>query len=276
MALKGNIRDFTVTHLLNLINLANKTGTLVVEGANGEVSVFFREGKLAYAQNGDEDTSLAGILHKTNRLSAAQYQRIRQHTQAMSDKELGLLLVNGNYFTQQDILASLQAYFVDILDRLFTWADGLFHFENDLTPPDGKITVRISLENIILEGSRRIQEYGHLQDEIPSLEMSLRILDHPGTNIKQLRLTPEEWRVISYIHPDNSMNRIAKYLQLSDLEMRRIVFSLIQAGVVELVRPEPVYPETRTGENPAILATPEAKEERKSLIHRIIHRIKGL
>ena len=32
MALRGNLRDFTVTQLLNLINLAQKTGTLVVDG----------------------------------------------------------------------------------------------------------------------------------------------------------------------------------------------------------------------------------------------------
>jgi hypothetical protein len=276
MTFKGNLRDFTVTHLLNLINLAQKTGTLVVEGSAGDVSVFFREGKLAYAQNGDEDSSLAGILHKTNRLSTAQYQRIRQHSQAMTDKELGLLLINGNYFTQQDILASLQAYFVDILDRLFTWAEGLFRFESDLTPPEGKITVRVNLENIILDGSRRIQELSLLQDEIPSLEMALRFVDQPGTNLHSLRLTPEEWRVISYIHPHNNMQQIANYLQLSEFEMRRIVYSLLQAGFVEMVRPNrSVQPPGRENQL-APPATPEAKEERRSLIYRLIDRIRAL
>jgi hypothetical protein len=32
MALRGNLRDFTITQLLNLINLAQKSGTLVVDG----------------------------------------------------------------------------------------------------------------------------------------------------------------------------------------------------------------------------------------------------
>jgi DNA-binding MarR family transcriptional regulator len=276
MALKGNLQDFTVTHLLNLINLAHKTGTLVVEGSNGDVSVFFSEGKLAYAQNGGEDTSLAGILHKTNRLSTAQYQRIRQHSQAMSDKELGLLLINGNYFTQQDILASLQAYFVDILDRLFTWAEGFFHFDADVKPPVGKITVRVNLENIILEGSRRNQEYSHLQDEIPSLEMALRFVDKPGTNLNQLRLSPEEWRVISYINPNNTMSNIAQFLQLSDFEMRRIVFSLLQAGFVQMVRPEGTLQGSDKKMKISTPTTPEAKEERKSLIYRLINRIRSL
>jgi hypothetical protein len=44
MALKGNLRDFTITQLLNLINVAQKTGTLIVDGGNDEVWVSFREG----------------------------------------------------------------------------------------------------------------------------------------------------------------------------------------------------------------------------------------
>ena len=46
MALRGNLRDFTITQLLNLINLAQKTGTLVVDGPNEQAYVSFREGKL--------------------------------------------------------------------------------------------------------------------------------------------------------------------------------------------------------------------------------------
>ena len=32
MALKGNLHDFSITQLLNLIHLARKTGTLAIDG----------------------------------------------------------------------------------------------------------------------------------------------------------------------------------------------------------------------------------------------------
>jgi len=64
MALKGNLRDFTITQLLNLVNLAKKTGTLEIQGSGGAATVVFREGKLAYAQFANEDASLASILHR--------------------------------------------------------------------------------------------------------------------------------------------------------------------------------------------------------------------
>ena len=67
MALRGNLRDFTITQLLNLINLANKTGTLVVEGPSETAKVAFRDGKLAYAQIDQEDGSLASVLYKAKK-----------------------------------------------------------------------------------------------------------------------------------------------------------------------------------------------------------------
>ncbi len=120
----------------------------------------------------------------------------------MSDKELGLLLINANYITQQDILVQpADATSCNIVNRLFTWVEGLFRFENDLLPPDDKITVRVSLENIIIEGTRRMKELEQLQDEIPNLDMALKFADRPGANIRNVNLSVEEWQVVSYHQP---------------------------------------------------------------------------
>ena len=53
MALRGNLRDFTITQLLNLINLAGKTGTLVIDGPADQAQVAFQSGKLAFARIGE-------------------------------------------------------------------------------------------------------------------------------------------------------------------------------------------------------------------------------
>ncbi len=275
MALKGNLRDFTITQLLNLINLARKTGTLMVEGPNEKVWISFKEGRLAYAQVGQEDNSLATILYKAKKISAGQHKAIRARAGTMSDKELGLLLINANYISQQDILNSLQMHFVGIVNRLFSWVEGFFRFENDLLPPDDKITVRISLENIIIEGSRRLRELEQLKDEIPSLDMALKFTDRPGTNIRNVNLSVEEWRVVSYINPKNSMRQIARATKLNDLEIRKIVYGLIQAGLVEIIRPAGRPRPTPRGPE-RIPVTQENKEEQKSLINRLIRRIRSL
>ncbi|RPI35277.1 MAG: DUF4388 domain-containing protein [Chloroflexota bacterium] len=273
MALKGNLRDFTITQLLNLINVAQKTGTLFIEGPNEKITVSFRDGKLAYAQAGQEDTSLVTVLHRSNKLTAAQHRVIKERTGTMSDKELGLLLINANYITQQDIITSLQTYFINTVNRLFTWVEGFFHFENEVLPPDDKITVRVNLENIIIEGSRRMREWEQLQDEIPSLDMALKFAERPGANLRNVNLSVEEWRVVSYINPKNTIRQIGQATKMNDLEIRRIVYGLIQAGLVEVIRPDGKAAAQAAGRVPAVTGS---KEDQKSLINRLIRRIRSI
>ena len=159
---------------------------------------------------------LETTLYHAKKITQSQHKMIQTRARGMSDKELGLLLINANYITQDDILASLQTEFVGVIHRLFTWVEGLFRFENGVLPPDDKITLRISLENIIIEGSRRLREWEQLQDELPSLDIALKFTDRPGTNLRNVNLSVEEWRVVSYINPKNTiilsfLSRINKY-----------------------------------------------------------------
>ena len=268
MALRGNLRDFTITQLLNLINLAGKTGTLVIDGASEQAHVAFNNGKLAFARIGQEDNRLATVLHRANKLSVNQYRALVERAGEMTDKELGLLLINAGYVTQQDILINLQEYFSDAIRKLYTWVEGSFRFEADMFPPEDRITVRLDLENLIIEGSRQLREWEQLQDEIPSLDMALKFTDRP---LKNVNLSVEEWRVVSYINPKNTMKQIAKANKMNDMEVRRIVYGLLQAGLVEIVRPEGVV----VAQSPKMFPTQD-KDEQKSLVNKLIGRIRSL
>ncbi len=271
MALRGNLREFSFTQLLNLINLACKTGTLVIEGPSDIARVSFLDGKLSFAQLGQEDASLPAILMRNKKISNAQYRIMIERSSNMADKELGLLLINAGYITQEDVLDSLQTYFIDIVRRLFAWVEGFFHFETDDLSLDSKIPVRIDLENLIIEGSRQLREWEQLQEEIPSLDMALKFVERPGANIRNLNLSVEEWRVVSFVNPKNTMRQVASATRLNELEIRRVVYSLLQAGVVEIVRPggAPILPEG------GFLAT-RSRDEQNSLLTKLITRIRSI
>lgn len=271
MAIKGKLCDFSVTQLLNLVNLARKTGTLVIEGPGEVAQVSFRDGKLIQAQLGKEELNLATVLFHAKKISPGQYRILRNRAGQMTDKELGLMLINAGYLTQTEILAGLQHYFIEVVRKLFTWVDGSFFFDAGKLPPDGKIPVQIDLENLIIEGSRQLMEWEQLQEEIPSLDIALKFAERPGANLRNMNLSVEEWRVVSYVNPKNSVRQIAKATRLNDLEIRRVVYSLLQAGLVELVRPG--------GQPPAMIGRmfpSQDRHEQFSLMDRLIKRIKSI
>ncbi|HKZ56038.1 MAG TPA: DUF4388 domain-containing protein [Anaerolineales bacterium] len=271
MAIKGNLRDFNVTQLFNLINLARKTGTLTLEGQSESAWVSFREGKLIFAHIGKEDSTLPGILLKGGLINPSQLRAIKTHAASKSDKELGLMLINAGYVSQQDILNSIRQYILDIVYQLFTWLDGFFRFDTDVLPPEDRISIRLNLENVIIEGARRSREWEQLQEEIPNLDMSLNFVNRPGANIRDVNLNVEEWKVVSYVNPKNTIRQIARATRMSDLDMRRVVYGLLQAGLVEIVRPEgmPLPPQVKQFK-------PVDEKQQASLVNRLIQRIRSL
>jgi hypothetical protein len=67
--------------------------------------------------------------------------------------------------------------------------------------------------------------------------------------------------VVSYINPKNTIRQIAAAAKMNDLEIRRIVYGLLQAGLVEIIRPEGAPPPASASTS----APPANKEEQKSL-----------
>ena len=275
MALKGDLRDFSIVQLLNLINLARKTGTLKVERNGERAQLAFREGKLIYATVNGEGSQLALALRESGMISQEQARVISSRSGGRSDKELGLLLVNAGYVSRQDILKSMRSHILNNVYPLFTWTEGAFSFESERPAGDGDITVPIDLENVIMQGTRRLEQWERLQEELPNLDISLKFADRPGASLRDINLNVEEWRVISFINPRNTIQQIAHYNNMSDFQIRKIVYGLLQAGLVELVRPQPE--EADRGEAPEDIPTEKRRPDvKRNVIMRLIDRIREL
>ena len=67
------------------------------------------------------------------------------------------------------------------------------------------------------------------------------------------------------------MNQIARTVKMNDLEIRRVVYGLLQAGLVEIVRPGGAQPA-----KPVRTFPTQNKEEQKSLVNRLISRIRSI
>jgi len=275
MALKGNLRDFNTTQLLNLVNLARKTGKLTLGGQREDAFLFFKEGRLIHASTNIEEGHLAAMLFKAGKLSQEQVQSAVQKGDS-SDRAIGKYLMDTKMVSRDDIIQGVKDYMLDIVYNLFTWDDGSFLFEQNLLPTKDRITVPLNLDNVILEGSRRIQEADRLQDELPDLAtIALKITDKP---LRDVKLTQDDWRVISHIHPRNSVKQIAQNNNMDEFQIRRIVYGMMQAGIVEIINPEgmearkPKAPVTRAGRRIAN----QTPAEKRSVVTKLIDRIKRI
>jgi hypothetical protein len=275
MALKGNLRDFSTTQLLNLVNLARKTGKLTVNDQNLNAVLHFREGRLIHACTNADEGHLTTMLLKTGKLTQEQASTVNSQSGSTSDKVMGKYLMDTRLVSRDDIVQGVKDYMLDIVYDLFTWTDGEFFFEQDMLPTSDRITVPLNLDNVILEGSRRIQEFDKLQDELPDLgKIALKITDKP---LRDVKLTQDDWRVISHIHPRNTVKQIAQNNNMDEFQIRKIVYGMLQAGLVETVIPEGMEPKARTPVTRAgRRAASQSPAEKRSVVTKLIDRIKRI
>jgi hypothetical protein len=276
MALKGRLQDFSTAQLLNLINLARKSGKLDLSNPSQGAFLFFKEGRLIHASTNMEEGHLAAMLFKVGKLTQDQVAAINNQHNSSSDRVIGKYLMDSRLVSRDDIVQGVKDYMLGIVYDLFTWTDGDFFFEQDALPAKDRITVPLNLDNVILEGSRRIQEAGRLQDELPDLStIALKITDKP---LRDVKLTQDDWRVISHIHPRNSVKQIAQNNNMDEFQIRKIVYGMLQAGIVEIIRPEGLEqrkikpPVSRAGRRVAT----QSPAEKRSVVTKLIERIKRI
>lgn len=292
MAIQGNLRDFSTTQLLNLINLSGRTGVLrIFEGvptgerdANGNeklqpgkerAQVLFKSGKLVYASSAGQLSDLIAVLNKGGKLNENQAKVLRERAKGTGDKALAMRLIGANYVNRNDIVTCVQQYILDIVYNVMIWNREPFRFEENVNVDAAdRILVPIDLQNVIIEGARRLKEVDEISKHIDNLDLCLRFPENPKEKYAGVHLSVEEWRVVQFVNPKNTIRQIAKANNMSETEIRRIVYGLEQAGLVEIMRPTAA---------PKAAMTPR-QEQRKAaqqpvqrqVVNRLIDKLKSL
>lgn len=252
MPLQGNIRDFSTTQLLNLVNLSKRTGLLTIfEGLQTNeldamkqpkqiagperARMAFHQGRLIYAAAANQDGSLVAVLNKAGKLNAEQARQLRERMGSLGDKGLAMRLIGAKYVTQGDILTAVKQNILDVVYNLMSLPDGPFRFDESVPTNQDVILVPIELEPVIIEGGRRIKESGELDKIVGSLDISLKFAENAKQKFKGVDLTVDEWKIVPYVDPKNTLRQIMKVVNLSELQIKRIVYSLNQAGLIEII-----------------------------------------
>ncbi|MCU0512550.1 MAG: DUF4388 domain-containing protein [Anaerolineae bacterium] len=293
MPLQGNIRDFSTTQLLNLVNLSRRTGMLTIfegvptgekDGNNNpkmapgaqRAQVAFNKGKLIFASLAGQENGLVAVLNKAGKLTDDQAKVLRERAKNTSDKALALRLIGAKYVSQADVVNCIKQHILDVVYNLMSWDDGPFRFDDEITPSGENILVPIDIEPVIIEGARRVREVKELENVVDDLDASLRFPENPREKFKGIHLSVDEWKVVSYVNPKNTIRMIMRQLNMSDVEIKRVVYGLVQAGLVEIVK------KTASKEDAAKNAPASRRQQRKGskpdaqLVNKLINKLKTL
>ena len=238
MALKGSLKDFSLPDLFQLLNFGKKNGTLNLTRGQARGYICFRNGEVFFATTNWKRQSLgmkllnAGIVTKGQVDEALELQKT-----AARGQRLGQLLIRLGYITKEQLEVFVEEQIQDAVFEMLRWTEGDFDFQPGVVFPEEDIGLSISTEELIMEGSRRLDEWNRIEKKIPNLNVVFKMTSMRGREAAQISLTPEEWMVLTYIDGEKTVRQIVELTGMSTLHTCKILYGLIGSGLLENVTP---------------------------------------
>jgi len=230
MAIKGSLKEASLPDVLQLLSMGQKTGCLSVADRNNFGYIYFDHGFITYASIVNRRDRLGDILVKGGLITPEQlHGAIERQARDARDTRLGELLVAMGFISQPDLERYMRVQIEEAVYYLFTWISGTFSFETDVQPEAQDFRVRITPESLLLEGARRVDEWGLIEKKIPSFDL-IFVVDRQRLAASGVTLTPEQERVLPLIDGKRDVAALVDDSGMLEFEVGKALYGLIAAG----------------------------------------------
>jgi hypothetical protein len=230
--LTGNLQTVPLSDLLQLITSSAKTGVLSVRGGEQKREIYFKRGTVIYASSsGSEGQLLGNLVLSQKKISKADLERALS-IQKLTGKKLGTVLLEMTKLTKEELRSFLRIQVEEIVYNLFGWNSGEFVFYDGKTPPAEQVTAELNTMNLIMEGSRRIDEWIKIREILPPEETILEIVTDPKTKSGSVEVALDDLRLFPLIDGDRNISELLQTSTAGEFHTRKALANFISLGLV--------------------------------------------
>ncbi|MEQ8821235.1 MAG: DUF4388 domain-containing protein [Sumerlaeia bacterium] len=232
--MQGNLHEVPLPEVLQFISMGKPSGMLHLRRDNNEITLYVKGGRIINSSSIERKRRLGDLLVQRGLLKRSELSQLLQLQKTVeSDKRLGHILVERDVIPEETIREVLRMQLEEEIWALFAWKEGEFRFETVDEARLGDAIVHIDIEPLILEGTRRNDEWEAILDVIPndSLVLTVASLDEEFDR-DSLNLKPQEWKVLSEINGRFTIKAIVNRSGMGRFEVHRILSQFIKSGLV--------------------------------------------
>lgn len=230
--LTGSLGVFGLPDIFRLLSQYNLTGALKVARESGEGVVYFREGSVDFAFSSLTRGFLGQRLVTAKLITQGQLRRILDEQKKSPTKRMGDLLVAKDIVSAELLSTFIKEQIQDAIFDLLHWETGTFSVEEGEVS-DQEIGLSVSVENLIMESSRRIEEWELIRRRIPNLDVVVRMAPTPPASM-EINIKPEEWTLLVLSDGQRTVRDIAAASERPEFEACKIIYGLVSTGLLDV------------------------------------------
>jgi len=266
--------------LLQWLSLGQKTGTLIVSNKAVEKKIFFKNGRVISSASNDPREYLGQFLMSHGYISEPELMKGMQ-VQAESGILLGKILVMIDVISEEELQRLMRMKAEEAIYDIFLWRDGEFRFEDNELPTQEMIPLQVDVTGIIMEGTRRVDEWQRIRLLIPNealLPAVIKALDEEIAD--SLHFDDAQRTVVAAIDGKRNIADIVLESRSSSFLVAETLYRLVREGYIELRESAPekvaamaASSRVSSAKIPAVAETPE--DEVSALLTRAQQALRG-
>ncbi|MBU1356314.1 MAG: DUF4388 domain-containing protein [Candidatus Edwardsbacteria bacterium] len=254
MALEGNISEFSLPEILQLLSSQRKTGVLQLEQEGDTAAFDFDEGRITggFYRKKDRQEFLGGYLFKTGLITESALA-LAEAEQERLNIPLEEVLIEKGFISGEDFTEVIRFKIQEIMDEVIIWVEG--HYTFDLKTrlyTQSKYPVKLETDGFLLEGMRRLDEWLRIRILIPSSETVVHL--KPG--FQPEGLTPEQEKIAEFLGTRHlSAGKLVEISGLGKFITCQAIAELAEMGAIKITQTQP---EQAKAEAPGFSAAAQA------------------
>jgi CheY-like chemotaxis protein len=242
IALAGDLAVIAMSDILELLQEQNLTGTLraVNSETKARVELFFRRGQLQFAAAvGVAEEFLLGrfAVEAGDVTPEALAQVLDQRARAAGKPPLfGADLVQRGLLSAGQLKHAMTRQTSELAYETLRWNRGQFQFQRTRSAQLPELArdaaLEISVDRLLLEGFRRVDEWRVIEREIDSFDQVFVRNEHKIADLPRGTFTREELAVMEQINGRNTVREIVRTLRVGSFDVSRVLFRLVRTKLV--------------------------------------------
>jgi tetratricopeptide (TPR) repeat protein len=245
MAIEGALAELSIQDVLQLLELAHKTGVLTVrsERLNDEAIVHLSRGAIVFAVRRRSTRRLGQLLIRAGKLTQRELDRALELQRSDPTRRLAEILLEMGSVGEEELERQLRFQMEETIYEVMPWDEGYFKFEERVEIAEQRLLARVRVESLLMEGARRIDEWTRLETKVPSPEAVPVLAASVDRELTPLELRADEWEVLAEIDGDRDVRQLAADLGRSAFDVAKTVYGLVSTGVLEVTERTTRIPE---------------------------------
>ncbi len=230
--LQGNLAGFRIVEVMQMLGLQRQTGRLAISRSCGGADIYFREGAVVYATSSFDGGkgSFDGLLKKTCRLKEDTL-RHAQRIVEMTGRPIDTILAQEKMLDSRTFAECLRHHTESAVYKAMAWRDGDFFFEKT-QPPVFATAMQLKVDDLLLEGARRSDEWTLIQQKIPSFDLVFESIIGNAEELTTRGMSDVDLKVFSLVDGRRSIQDIIDESSLSEFDVAKSMFILLAVNLI--------------------------------------------